>query len=244
MSGSYNAGGTPGRQVLVNPTTLDDYALSAGTVADPNVVVGNIAAGATDSGAPVKAGGVYLATLPTLTNGQRGNLQLGSRGSVLVQGMFEDNATAWSGQSTDTDAKVTVAQANAVRTYSHTIVFNGTTFDRAVKPNAISRIPSSANTTNPTSAKASAGNVHSINGYNSSATVAYLKLYRKATAPTVGTDTPFMTLALAPTAVFEFNFDSLYFTTGIAYGLTTDAADAGTTVVAAGAILGLNVVYS
>ena len=33
------------------------------------------------------------------------------------------------------------------------------------------------------------------------------------------------------------------FATGIAYGLTTATADNGTTAVAAGAILGLNVVY-
>jgi hypothetical protein len=215
-----------------------------GTVASPAVVIGNIASGVADSGAPVKVGALYSSSLPTLTNGQRGNLQLGTKGSLNVQCLFEDSATAWTGQTTADDARPTVSSANAVRTYSHTIVFNGTTFDRAVKPNAVSRIPSSANSTNATSAKASAGTVHSINGFNASAAVTYLKLYRKASAPTVGTDVPYVTLALPALLPFEFSFDSLYFTTGIAYGLTTDAADAGTTAVAAGAILGLNVVYS
>jgi len=112
-----------------------------------------------------------------------------------------------------------------------------------VGPTTASRIPSSAATVNATSAKGTAGNLFQVNGYNSSATVTYLKFYNKATAPTVGTDTPVLTLALPPTAAFTYDLLGFVFATGIAYGLTTDAADAGTTAVAAGAILGLNVVY-
>ena len=47
-------------------------------------VVGNVASGATDSGNPVKAGGVYNSTPPTLTNGQRGDLQLDANGNLCV----------------------------------------------------------------------------------------------------------------------------------------------------------------
>jgi hypothetical protein len=47
-------------------------------------VVGNIASAATDSGNPVKVGGVYNSTQPTFTNGQRGDLQLSPRGAVYV----------------------------------------------------------------------------------------------------------------------------------------------------------------
>lgn len=43
---------------------------------------GNAASAAADSGNPVKIGGVYRSTQPTLTDGQRGDLQLDSRGSV------------------------------------------------------------------------------------------------------------------------------------------------------------------
>jgi hypothetical protein len=107
-----------------------------------------------------------------------------------------------------------------------------------------SRIPSSANSVNATAAKASAGKLYSVNGFNSSASVTYLKFYDKATAPTVGTDTPVLTLALPATAVFSYDLGGLAFATGIGYGLTTVAADNGTTAVAAGAILGLNVVYA
>lgn len=119
------------------------------------------------------------------------------------------------------------------------IIANGT-----MVPTTASRIPSSAATTNPTVAKASAGSLFFVNGFNSSATVTYLKFYNKATAPTVGTDTPVLTLALPATSAFVYDLSGFAFATGIAYGLTTDAADAGTTAVAAGAILGLNVVYA
>jgi hypothetical protein len=107
-----------------------------------------------------------------------------------------------------------------------------------------SRIPSSANTTNATAAKASAGKLFSVNGYNSTATVTYLKFYDKATAPTVGTDTPALTLALPASAAFNYDLGGIAFATGIGYGLTTVAADNGTTAPAAGAILGLNVVFN
>jgi len=118
-------------------------------------------------------------------------------------------------------------------------IANGTTV-----PTTASRIPSSAATVNATSAKATAGSLFGVNGYNSSATVTYLKFYNKATAPTVGTDVPVLTLAIPASAVFAYAFSGFAFATGIGYGLTTDAADAGTTAVAAGAILGLNVVYA
>lgn len=108
----------------------------------------------------------------------------------------------------------------------------------------VSRIPSSANTTNATAAKASAGKLFSVNGYNSTATVTYLKFYDKSTAPTVGTDTPALTLALPASAVFNYDLGGIAFATGIGYGLTTVAADNGTTAPAAGAILGLNVVFN
>jgi len=105
------------------------------------------------------------------------------------------------------------------------------------------RLPSSANTDNATLVKASPGAIYSVNGYNSSAGVIYLKFYNKATAPTVGTDTPVLTYALPATATFSFPVP-FGFSVGIGYGLVTGAADNNTTAVAAGAILGLSVVYA
>lgn len=45
-------------------------------------VVGNVASGAADSGAPVKTGGVYHATPPTLSDGQRGDTELDPSGNT------------------------------------------------------------------------------------------------------------------------------------------------------------------
>lgn len=121
---------------------------------------------------------------------------------------------------------------------------NGSQVAAVAVPASASRIPSSANTTNATSAKATAGSLFHVNGVNTTATVTYLKFYDKATAPTVGTDVPVLTLALPALAVFSYDMQGFVFATGIAYGLTTSAADNGTTAPALAAILGLNVVYA
>ena len=95
----------------------------------------------------------------------------------------------------------------------------------------------SAASTNATSVKASAGQVYAIQCSNVNAAARYLKLYNKASAPTVGTDTPVKTLIIPGNtagAGFVINFDKgLSFSTGIAFALTTEATDAGTTGVAA-----------
>lgn len=55
---------------------------------------------------------------------------------------------------------------------------------------SIHRLLASAATTNATSVKTSVGRLAQIRGYNAGAAGRYLKLYNKASAPTVGTDTP------------------------------------------------------
>ena len=67
-------------QIIYDAATGDPiYDASASTSS-----VGNVAAGATDSGNPVKIGGKYNAASPTLTDGQRGDLQLDSSGNAKV----------------------------------------------------------------------------------------------------------------------------------------------------------------
>lgn len=107
---------------------------------------------------------------------------------------------------------------------------------------SVSRILSAAATTNPTSAKTSAGVVHAVSGFNANAAPRYLKFYNKASAPTVGTDTPIWTEYLAPQSKFSIAL-SLYFATGIAYALTTGVADADTGALTAADVLALNVAY-
>ena len=94
----------------------------------------------------------------------------------------------------------------------------------------------SAASTNATAVKGSAGQVYSVQCFNVNAAVRYLKLYNKATAPTVGTDTPVKTLAIPGNtagAGFVIGWpQGLAFGTGIGFALTTEATDAGTTGVA------------
>lgn len=110
---------------------------------------------------------------------------------------------------------------------------------------SISRAISAAST-NATSAKASAGQVYGWFCSNVNASAAYLKLYNKASAPTVGTDTPVMTILIpgntagAGTNV-EFT-NGIAFSTGIAWALTTAVADSSTAAVAANEVV-VNLLY-
>lgn len=56
----------------------------AGSGAAADEIQGNIASGATDVGNPVKTGGVYNTTQPTLSNAQRGDTQMDVRANTLV----------------------------------------------------------------------------------------------------------------------------------------------------------------
>lgn len=110
-------------------------------------------------------------------------------------------------------------------------------------PTGSSRILSAAADTNATVAKASAGRLHSVQVNNAAGHVIYLKFYNKATAPTVGTDVPVITVALA-TGVNSLDMGRHYFSTGIAYGCVVGGADNDTTALTAADFLGLNVQYS
>lgn len=119
---------------------------------------------------------------------------------------------------------------------------SGAQWVRLVGSSSTSRLLSSAATTNATSVKISSGTVTQLNGYNAAATPRFLKFYDKASAPTVGTDTPRMTLYLPAGMAFVFDCADFY-AAGIAYAITGAAADADTTAIAVGDILCLNVDY-
>ena len=98
----------------------------------------------------------------------------------------------------------------------------------------------SAASTNATSVKAASGAVGFIYAVNLNAAVRYPKLYNKASAPTVGTDTPVATLPIPASATgagFSLAIPGgVAFSTGIAYAVTTGAADSDTAAVAANEI--------
>jgi len=91
--------------------------------------------------------------------------------------------------------------------------------------------------------KATPGNVHGWFLSNQNAAVRYVKLYDKATAPTVGTDTPVMTIAIPGGASANVDFTKgIAFTLGIGFGITTAVADNSTASVAANEIV-VNLLY-
>jgi len=105
------------------------------------------------------------------------------------------------------------------------------------------RIVSSAASTNATVVKSSPGYGFVVHGYNANAAARYLKLYNKASAPTVGNDVPILTFYLPANDAFDFDLASTRFTVGIAMAVTTGSPDADTGAVTGGDIMGLNMVY-
>ena len=107
------------------------------------------------------------------------------------------------------------------------------------------RLVQSLASTNALLVKAGATRVARVVGYNAKATVVFLKLYNKASAPTVGTDVPVLTFALKPQFNFDISAEALgfNFATGCSYCITAGAADTDTTAIAAGDVLGLNIIY-
>ena len=106
----------------------------------------------------------------------------------------------------------------------------------AVSPNmaASSSFINSAATTNATAVKATAGTLFSVAASNVGASAAYLKLYNKATAPTVGTDVPVLVIVIPAGGTVPVPLGTFgpRFSTGIALAITGGAADADTTAVA------------
>lgn len=93
----------------------------------------------------------------------------------------------------------------------------------------------SAATTNATSVKASGGTIYSINISNTGATARYVKLYNKASAPTVGIDVPVLTIPVAAGGIVLLDLGAvgLRLGAGIALAITAGAADADTAAVGA-----------
>ncbi|MEH1821522.1 MAG: hypothetical protein V7L31_20985 [Nostoc sp.] len=102
-------------------------------------------------------------------------------------------------------------------------------------------------TTNAASVKIGAGNLYSIVAIGLTSTVRYLKFYNKASAPTVGTDTPSMTIPIPANtqgAGIAIQFTSgVNFNTGIAIAITAGITDSDTTAIAANDVV-VNLTYS
>jgi hypothetical protein len=107
----------------------------------------------------------------------------------------------------------------------------------------------SAATTNATNIKASAGTIYGIQAYNTSTTtIAYLKIYNKASAPTVGTDVPVKVIALPFSATgggsnVPITPVGIALGTGISFAITGGIADSDTTAVTVSQVV-VNIDYA
>lgn len=111
---------------------------------------------------------------------------------------------------------------------------------RATTTNAgtIAKVNSAAST-NATSTKASAGRVIGYHLCKTTAGFAYFRLYNKASAPTVGTDSPAEIAPIAGSSCITRSFEGgVGYATGIAYAITAGATDLDSTAVAAQDVVG------
>jgi hypothetical protein len=174
-------------------------------------------------------------TLGTVTNvttvGTVNSLTQFNGNNIATNSGNKDNGTLRVVLATDQPAL-----SNAQPVNDRPATSGGLTMHRAI----------SAASTNATNVKASAGQVYDIQVFNTNANPRYLKLYNKASAPSVGSDTPVKTILIpgnAAGAGVVKNWDKgLEFSTGISYALTTGIGDADATAVAANEIV-VNIDY-
>lgn len=142
-SATGNKFGSLSRNTVYNGTTWDLQRGNTSGIFEQ----GNVANAVADAGNPVKIGGKYNSTLPTFTDGQRADVQVGARGSLHVELWASDSGNSVAA-ATPGDA---AGGASSVYAAAFNQVFNGTNWDRA-------RGMSVATTTGDSGAKVATGN--------------------------------------------------------------------------------------
>lgn len=205
--------------------------------------VGNIAHDGADSGNPLKVGGVYKSSGTAVASGDRTDFLTDAKGNQggFIVAAGADPASCVAVGNNHADATSNGTQRLAVANFP--MKFNGASWDRDARPWGISRIASAAASVNASLAKSSAGAIAWVMGQNKAAYDIHLKLYNKASSPTVGTDTVALSVPLPAGAAFFLPI-GVYLGTGIAYGLTQGAGDSDTTALAAGDIVSFSLGYS
>lgn len=245
-----------GAQFNTTPTTITSGNFSPLQMdANGNLLVnvkagaaGNPAAGLTGSAVPGSADYLGINVGGTL----RGQTGVNPSGSIFAA---QTDLTSMGGTG------INSACVAALNSFSTTIpatvcgvfgmyALNATALGRAAatasSPVVLPSLPSTwhliaANSTNATSVKAGGTVVASCQLGGIGASPGYLKIYNKASAPTVGTDTPVKTLIIpaASTAAngagsnIEFGAGGLALATGFATAVTGGIADSDTTAVPA-----------
>lgn len=227
---------------LVNLGTNNDVTVTSGTIdlgATDNAVLDSIAAsvaGTLTVGSHAVTNAGTFATQATLQAGtaEIGNVKNAGTFVVQIDGdaltalQLLDNAISGTEMQVDVVAALPVGANTIGAVNLKPTTSGGVTLTRLL----------SAATTNATSVKASAGQLYGYIVSNSNAAARYLKFYDKASAPTVGTDVPVLTLEIPAASTGHVPFDmGIVFATGIAFALTANVSDADTTAVAANEII-------
>ena len=130
----------------------------------------------------------------------------------------------------------TVTTGNLAPAGTSSTVSGTVTADQGTLATGTAISVTTAATTNASVQKSTSGNLFEITASNPTATAAYLKFYNKASAPTVGTDVPVMTIPVAANSFVSYvpGGQGKCFTTGIAMAVTGAITAADTTAAVAG----------
>ena len=125
---------------------------------------------------------------------------------------------------------IPASQVTATQAVSGTVTANQGTLTTPTASNI-----NSAASTNAAFIKNAAGTVYNILASNTNAAARYVKFYNKASAPTVGTDVPIITITVPANGTIHADMGTLghRFATGIAIAITGAAADSDTTAIGA-----------
>ena len=137
----------------------------------------------------------------------------------------------------DSPSATTLAASSAAIGITYSNLSSNTTYSPAAYGNL--RYTSIAGT-NGTLVSASARRLVAGQIYNASTSVRYVSFYNKSTAPIVGTDTPFVTIAVMPNSVLSIsgvigNYGAAVIS-GLGFGVTGGFADTDTTAIGAGEV--------
>jgi hypothetical protein len=192
--------------IASNQSALSVTATGGDLTSGNQQIQGNIESGSTDFGNPVKVGGVYNATNPTVTTGQRVDFQTDSRGNLKVVPTSGSNIASFGADNAD---GVTVsATADKQRIITRNSVYNGTTWDRMYGDStngvwvnvknipAVTANPSAWNVSSQTSltttatVSGSAGRFGGGSFLNLNSAPAYIQVFDTTGAVTLGTTVP------------------------------------------------------
>ena len=208
-------------------STVAGTATVTGGVAGLQAIAGPVASAGANADNPVKIGGVFNTTQPTVTNGQVVDSQYSARGAAFVAtGVDTFHVTTDVGSAVKID-QATPGTTNAVQSIPGTTGGLSTCYVAA------------AASSNATNCKSAAGQVYVSRAFNTTTTLYYLRMYNLASAPTCSSSTGFVESIPIPANATGAGFiipqpTGQAFSTGIGFCITAGAANTDNTSAAVG----------